>query len=179
MSFFGQILAKVLSGIIRHEQREPEQIHALVIRGIDTNLTKIKWARIHSAHARPRFAPIFRTKNSAALTAQIVKRSNPTFITLHHRHDDFWIAGADCKTDSASLTGKTSAKLFPGSAAVGALKNSADVFAPSHAWATSETPRRPLSRIQRGVKNLRIRRVECDITTARLCIVGRQCVQDQ
>src|SRR5262245_42555406 len=147
MSFFGQILAKVFSGIIRHEQREPEQIHALVICGIDTNLTEIKWARIHRAHARPRFAAIFRTKNSAALTAQIVERSNPTFITLHNCHDDFWIAGADCKTNSASLTGKTSAELFPGSAAVGALKNPSDVFAPSHAWARSETPRCPLSRV--------------------------------
>src|SRR6516225_1144831 len=42
MSFFGQILAKVFSGVIRYEQCESEQIDALVIRGIDTNLTKIK-----------------------------------------------------------------------------------------------------------------------------------------
>src|SRR5262245_25408188 len=154
MSFFGQILAKVLSGIIRHEQREPEQIHALVIRGIDTNLTEIKWARIHGAHARPRFTAIFRTKNSAALTTQIVERPNPTFITLHNCHHDFWIAGADCKTNPTSLTGKTATELFPSSSPVVALKSSADVLAPRHARARTETPRRSLPRVEHGVNNL-------------------------
>src|SRR5215471_18722423 len=178
MRFFSQIFAKIFSGIVRHKQREPEQIHALVVRGVDTNLAEIKWAGIHGTHARPRFASVLRTKNSAAFTAQIIERPNPTFITLHNCHDDFWIAGTDRQTNSTSLTGETTTQLFPACAAIDALKNSANVFAPSHTRAGTETPRCPLAGVQYGVNNLRIRRIDRDVATARLCIVGRLRVQD-
>ncbi len=82
------------------------------------------------------------------------------------------------KTNSASLTGKTSSKLFPGSAAIGAVKNPADVFAARHARARGKTPRCPLPRVQHGVKNLRIRWIERDIATTRLRIMRRRCLQD-
>ena len=135
MSFFGKIFAKIVAAIIRHEQRELEQINALIVRRVDANLTEIKRTRIHSAHPRPCFAAIFGTKNSAALTAQIVRRTDSAFIALHDRHDNFWIAGANCQTNAASLSGKTAAEFFPACATVSALENSADVFAPGHARA--------------------------------------------
>ena len=99
---------------------------------------------------------------------------NPAFVTLHDCHDDFWIAGADCQTNPASLPGKTAAEFFPGSAAVGALENSADIFAAGHARTGSETPRRSLARIQRCVNNLRIRRIERDIATTRMRVMRRR-----
>ena len=151
----------------------------MVVCRVDANLAEIKWPRVHGAHARPRFTAIFRTKNSAAFAAEVVKRPNPTFITLHHCHHDFWVAGADCQTNSASLTGKTAAEFFPSRAPVGALENSADVFTPGHAWTRRETPRRSLPRVKHCINNLRIRRVKCDIATARLCVVRRRCMQDQ
>ena len=98
---------------------------------------------------------------------------------MHDRHDDFWIAGTDCQTNAASLPGKTASKFFPGATAVGALENSTDIFAAGHARAGSETPRRPLARVERCVNNLRIRRIEHDIATTRLRVVRRLCVQYQ
>src|SRR5262249_1642372 len=108
---------------------------------------KIKRARIHRAHAGPRLASIFRTKNSTALAAQIVERTDPAFITLHNCHHHLGIAGADCQTDPAGLPGKTAAEFLPGAAAVRAFENSSDIFAAGHARAGSETPWRPLARI--------------------------------
>src|SRR5437016_6987096 len=46
MKFLGQIFAEIFSPIIRNEQREPEQIHALIVRWIDPDLAEIKRARI-------------------------------------------------------------------------------------------------------------------------------------
>src|SRR5207248_7458370 len=154
MSFYSYILANVLPGIIRHEQREPEHVHALVIRGVDTNLAEIKWAWVHGAHSRPRLASVLGTKNATAFAAKIVERTEASFVTLHNCHHDFCIAGADRQTNSASLTRKTAAELFPACAAVSALKNSANVFTPGHARSRSETPRRASPRVQHRVKDL-------------------------
>src|SRR5262249_52366807 len=142
------------------KQREPEQIHALVIRRVDTDLAEIKRARIERARARPSFATILGAKNPAALTAQIVGRTKPAFVTLHNRHHDSWIAGADCQTNPASLPGKTAAEFFPACAAVGTLENSANILAAGHARTGSETPWRSLPCVQRSVNILRIRRVK-------------------
>src|SRR5205823_10636884 len=108
-----------------------------------------------------------------------VKRTDPAFITLHDCHHHFWIAGADCQTDPASLPWKTAAEFFPRSSTVGALENSTDIFAAGHARAGGETPRRPLPRIQRCVNSLRIRRVKRDFPTACVRVVRRRCVKDQ
>ena len=49
---------------------------------------------------------------------------------------------------------KTAAEFFPSCAAIGALKNSANVFTPGHARSRRKTPRRPLARVQHRVNNL-------------------------
>src|SRR5215472_6600462 len=106
MSLFGQILTKIFSTIIRHQQREPENIDALIVCGIDTNLAEIKRARIHGAHARPSFTAVLRSKNSPTLAAQIIESTESTFVTLHHCHDHFWIARAECQANPAGFPGK-------------------------------------------------------------------------
>src|SRR5256885_6159208 len=69
MNFFGKIFAEIFAAVIRHEERELEQINALILRRIDPDLAEIKRAGIHRAHPRPMFAAIFGSKHAAAFAA--------------------------------------------------------------------------------------------------------------
>src|SRR6266699_4736126 len=73
MNFFGKIFAEIFAAVIRHEERELEQINALIVRRIDPDLAEVKRAGIHRTHPRPMLAAIFRSKNAAALASQIAE----------------------------------------------------------------------------------------------------------
>src|SRR5690349_4320354 len=156
MRFFGQILAKILSTVIRNQQCEFKKVNTLVIRWIDPNLAEIKRTRIHCAHARPIFTAVFGSKNTAALAAQIVQRSKPAFITLHNRHNYFWIADTYRQSNATSLPRKTGLQFLPGRTAIVTLKNPANIFAAGYARTGCKTPRCSLPRVQRCVDDLRI-----------------------
>src|SRR5437868_11663890 len=58
MQLIRKIFAKCFPTVIRSKEREAEQINTLIVRGIDPNLAKIKWARIQIAGALPCLAAI-------------------------------------------------------------------------------------------------------------------------
>src|SRR6266404_1153323 len=166
MNFFRQIFPEVFPGVIGYQQRETEQINALIVRRIDPDLTEIKWARVHRTRARPLFAAILGSKNAAAFAAQIGNLAGTAFITLDYRHNDFGVGRANRETNAAGLRGQTAAEFFPTRAAIRAFENAAHVFATGHARAGQKTPWRPLSRIQRRVKNLRIGWIDNHVAAA-------------
>src|ERR1700730_4883136 len=58
MNFFGEIFPEVFPAVVGYEQRETEQINALIVCRIDADLAEVKRTRIHRAHARPFVAGI-------------------------------------------------------------------------------------------------------------------------
>ena len=123
-------------------------------------------------------AAIFRSKNTAALAAQIGQSSGAAFKTLHDCHHDFRVACAHRQTDAPSLRRQTAAQLFPGRAAGRAFENSADIFTTGRVWSRSETPGRALPRVKRCINNLRITWIENDIAAAGARVVWRGRLQN-
>src|SRR5205823_11813794 len=122
----------------------------------------------------PVLSAVFRAKNAAAFASQIAQRPGTAFKTLDDGHDNIWLARADRQTDPTGLRGKSAAQLFPTSAAVRAFENAADIFAVGRVRPGSETPWGPLSRVKRGVNNLRIAWIENHIAAAGARVVWRR-----
>src|SRR6476659_6125789 len=99
MQFVRKILAESFPTVIGNEECEAEQINPLIVRWIYPNLAEIEWARIEIAGAFPGFAPILRTKDTAAFTVNIGEIVCPTFVTLHHCHHDLGIRHCYRETD--------------------------------------------------------------------------------
>ena len=99
--FFGQIFAEILAAVVGDKQGELQDVNALIVCRIDTDLTEIKRAWVDRTHPYPFFATVFGPENTPAFTAQVGKLAGTAFVALHHRHHDLWIAPADCETDTA------------------------------------------------------------------------------
>src|SRR5437870_3534589 len=93
MDFLGKIFAESFAAVVGNEQREPQTIHALIVRRINPDLAEVKWTRINRADPRPFLSAIFRTKYTAAAAAQLVDIARAAFETLDDCHDDLRIAG--------------------------------------------------------------------------------------
>src|SRR5947208_16238004 len=179
MHFLGKIFPEIFAAIIRDKQRELEQINTLIVRGIDPDLTEIKWPRIDPAHSRPMLAVVFRSKDAAAFAAQIAQSARTAFKTLPNGHHDSRITRAHRQTDSTSLRGQTAAQFFPARAAISTFENSTDVFTAGRLGSGSETPRCALPGVKRCVNNLRIAWIENHIAAARARVVRRGRLENQ
>src|SRR5947208_8290423 len=103
MHLLGKIFPEIFAGVIGNEQRERQQVNSLIVGRVDPDLAEIKRARIDRAGARPFLSAIFGAKNAAVFAAQIGQLTRTAFITLHHGHNDLWIARADREPDATGL----------------------------------------------------------------------------
>src|ERR1700719_322041 len=125
MQFLGKILAEIVSAIVRYKQGEFQNVNALIVTGIDSDLAEVEWSRIYRADTRPFLTAVFRAKYSSALAAEIGELAGAAFVALHNGHDDFRIGRADRQTDPPRLRRQSAAKFLPRAAAVNAFENTA------------------------------------------------------
>src|ERR1700736_5028122 len=71
MNFFRKVFPEIFPAVVRNEQRETEEVNALIVRRIDANLAEVKWPRIHRTDACPSFTAILERKAPAPFAAQI------------------------------------------------------------------------------------------------------------
>ena len=128
MHFLRMIFAESAAAIIGDEQGEAEHVNALIVRRIDLDFAEVERTRIDVAHPRPFLAAIFGAENATGATVDIANVARAAFITLHHRHHHLGIARGNGEADPAGLPGKSAGQFFPGSAAVRALEDAADIF---------------------------------------------------
>ena len=74
------------------------------------------------AYARPFFAAVFGPKHAAAFAAHVVDAARPALITLHHRHDNAWIACAYREANATRLRRQSICQFFPASPPLVLLK---------------------------------------------------------
>src|SRR5256885_13704653 len=104
-----------------------------------------------------------RQKPPAFLSSKIAKTPQPPFKSFHTRHYDFRVVRAHGQTNPSRLRRQTAAQFFPSRPGICALENSAHIFAAGRVRSRSKTPGRSLSRVKRGVNDLRITRIENQI----------------
>src|SRR5215471_10608043 len=125
------------------------------------------------ARARPGLATVVRPEDAARLAADIVDVARASRVRLNDGVDGLRALRRDGEADASGPRRQSAGELRPGRAAVGGTEDAAEVLSIGRRRSRSEGPGLSLTRVERGIDCVRIRRIERHVPAADTVAVRR------
>src|SRR5207245_1895585 len=162
----GSVRPESLSAVVGDVQTETEDVEAALVLGIDDDLAEIERTRRERIDARPVLAPVGAPEHTAGLAKPLVERHRPGLVRFDHGVQVARLRRNEGEADAAGLLRDPLRHAPEGLPAIGRLVNTPLVAEA----AALEAPGLPAARIHGGVDDLRVRRIEEDVYTARVLV---------